>query len=239
MNEADCFSSAAVIIPSLDPDEKLYKVVHELVTSGFHHIIIIDDGSKAENQHYFTELQGNKQCTVIHHGENKGKGRALKTAFSYAKQCFPEIKGVITVDGDGQHLTKDIIACGEAMLQEKDALVLGCRCFEGDNVPSKNAFGNKLTSGLFRRLFKIDLSDTQTGLRAIPMEYLGEFTKIKGERFEYETNMLLQAKRLGIRLYQQPIETVYDEKSYSTHYNAVKDSWRIFKIMVRYKFSRK
>ena len=86
----------------------------------------------------------------------------------------------------------------------------------------------------FKILFGIRLSDTQTGLRAIPARYLGTFCDIEGERFEYETNMLLYMKRLGIGFLEQPIETVYDPDDYSSHYNAVKDSWRITKVMLRF-----
>jgi putative flippase GtrA len=60
---------------------------------------------------------------------------------------------------------------------------------------------------------------------------------MEGERFEYETNMLLQMKRLGIGFREQPITTVYDPEDYSSHYNAVKDSWRIFRVMARFVFS--
>ena len=59
---------------------------------------------------------------------------------------------------------------------------------------------------------------------------------MEGERFEYETNMLLQMKKQNIVFLEQPIATVYDPEDYSSHYNAVKDSWRIFKIMMKNKF---
>ena len=60
------------------------------------------------------------------------------------------------------------------------------------------------------------------------------FCDIEGERFEYETNMLLYMKRLGIAFLEQPITTVYDPEDYSSHYNAVKDSLRISKVMLRF-----
>ena len=230
--------STAIVLPSLDPDHKFAAVVKGLVEDGFEHIIIVDDGSDAAHQHFFEEAERFPACTVLHHGVNKGKGRALKTAFAHVRRELPELKGVITIDGDGQHLLADIIACGERMLAEGDKVVLGCRDFDQAGVPPRSVAGNKTTSRLFRLLYGIRLSDTQTGLRAIPRGCLERFERIEGERFEYETNMLLAMKRAGIRFLEQPIATVYDEEDYSSHYNAVKDSWRIFRIMFKGLFRR-
>lgn len=230
--------ATAIILPSLDPDRKFADVVKGLVDAGFEHIVIVDDGSDAAHQHWFDEAAAYPACTVLHHGVNKGKGRALKTAFAYVRTALPEVRGVITIDGDGQHLLQDIFACGERMLAEGDKVVLGCRDFDQPGVPPRSVAGNKTTSRMFRLIYGIRLSDTQTGLRAIPRFCLERFEKIEGERFEYETNMLLDMKRGGIEFVEQPIATVYDEEDYSSHYNAVKDSWRIFKIMFKGLFRR-
>ena len=233
----DCRDSLAIVLPSLDPDAKFSGVVSGLVESGFRNIVIVDDGSDQDHQQWFSLAEEYPQCKVLHHGVNKGKGRALKTAFSYVMESLPEAEGVITIDGDGQHLLKDIISCGNKMLEEKNKVVLGCRDFDLPGVPPRSVAGNKFTSRAFRILFGIRLSDTQTGLRAIPARFLKEFCAISGERFEYETNMLLQMKRSGIDFYEQPIETVYDPEDYSSHYNAVKDSWKLGKVMLRFLLS--
>ena len=233
----DCRDSLVIVLPSLDPDAKFGGVVSGLVESGFQNIVIVDDGSDSEHQRWFSRAEEYPQCTVLHHEINKGKGRALKTAFSYVMGKIPRAAGVITIDGDGQHLIKDIIACGNRMLEEKDKVVLGCRDFDLPGIPPRSVAGNKFTSRAFRLLFGIRLSDTQTGLRAIPASFLPEFCNIAGERFEYETNMLLQMNRSGISFCEQPIETVYDPDDYSSHYNAVKDSWKLGKIMLRFLLS--
>lgn len=237
MPEQNVRNGLAIILPSLDPDEKFSAVVKGLVEYGFENIVIVDDGSAAENRKYFDNAEKNPCCHVLHHEVNKGKGRALKTAFSYVSEKLPELRGVVTIDGDGQHLLKDIVACGERLLEGGDRVILGCRDFDQPGVPPRSVAGNKTTSRLFRLLFGIRLSDTQTGLRAIPVRYLPELCAVEGERFEYETNMLLQMKRLSIAFEEQKIETVYDPEDYSSHYNALKDSWRILKVMLKYLFS--
>ena len=203
-DKRSCREAVAVILPSLNPDAKFSRVVDGLVEDGFQHIIIVDDGSDAEHQLWFDRAAGHPQCTVLHHGVNKGKGRALKTAFAHVAEKLPELKGVITIDGDGQHLLEDIIACGEKMLALGDAVVLGCRDFDAPGVPPRSVAGNKSTNRMFKLFFGI--------------------------------NMLLQMKKQNIVFLEQPIATVYDPEDYSSHYNAVKDSWRIFKIMMKNKF---
>lgn len=233
-----CQEAVAIVLPSLDPDKKFKAVVDGLAESGFQHIVIVDDGSDAAHQHFFDEAAKYPACHVLHHSVNLGKGRALKDAFRYVLDELPEARGVVTIDGDGQHLLEDIIACGDRMLKLGDKVVLGCRDFDQPGVPPRSVAGNKSTSRLFRLLFGIRLSDTQTGLRAIPRAMLGSFAEMEGERFEYETNMLLQMKRLGYGFVEQSIATVYDPEDYSSHYNAVKDSLRILKIMLKFKFGR-
>ena len=234
---SDCTERCVIILPSLNPNEKFDRVVDGLLDAGFQKILIVDDGSDAAHQKHFERAKTFPQCTVLHHPVNLGKGRALKDGFAAALKQFPEAEGIITIDGDGQHLTKDIIACGERMLREKTQVVLGCRDFDLPGVPARSVAGNKTTSRMFR-LYGIRLSDTQTGLRAIPKKYLQRFCNVAGERFEYETNMLLKMKHWKIGFSEQPIETVYEDENSGSHYNAVKDSWRIFKIMFRAIFDR-
>jgi len=237
MEKIECLKRCAIVLPSLDPDAKFAGVVKGLLDKGFEHIVIVNDGSSKDNLHWFEEAAVHDACTVLHHEVNKGKGRALKNAFAYVADNLPELEGVITIDGDGQHLLEDIIACGERMLEAGEGVVLGCRDFNQPGIPPRSVAGNKTTSRFFKLLFNIRLGDTQTGLRAIPAKYLRDFCEIDGERFEYETNMLLNMKRMGIAFIEQPIATVYDPDDYSSHYNAVKDSMRIFKVMLKFLMS--
>ena len=229
-DQNSCTTACVIILPSLNPNEKFDRVLDGLREAGFRRIVIIDDGSDAGLQQHFERAASFPECTLIHHPYNMGKGRALKDGFLLCVERFPDAEGAITIDGDGQHLTKDIIACGNRMLEEKNRVVLGCRNFDLPGVPARSVAGNKTTARMFR-LYGIHITDTQTGLRAVPRQYWELFAKIEGERFEYETNMLLQMKRRGIPFSEQEIETVYEDENAGSHYNTLKDSWRIIKIM--------
>lgn len=228
------YASILVVIPSLDPDEKLPEVIRGVQAAGFTDILLVDDGSAAENQHYFEEGAA-LGCEVLHHGVNKGKGRALKTAFEWFLKNRPESAGAVTIDGDNQHLPKDIAACVDVMLRQKDdSLILGVRDFNQPQVPPKSRFGNKLTSSVFRIFCGLKVSDTQTGLRVFPRGIIPQMLEISGERFEYETNMLLVCKQRGIPLVEQTIETVYIDDNATTHFHPVKDSLRVYGIIIKF-----
>lgn len=229
---SDAVLDLSIIIPSYNPDEKLIKVVEGLKEKGFHDMIVVNDGSDAAHQEPFRKLDG--ECTIIHHKENKGKGRALKTAFSFCLENRKRTLGVITVDGDNQHKPEDVYACGKALLEKKDSLVLGCRDFSGADVPKKSKYGNTITKGVFRVFCGLKISDTQTGLRAISRDRLAELLAIKGERYEYETNMLLEAKDLEIPITEVPIQTVYINDNESSHFHPVRDSIKIYGIIIKF-----
>lgn len=227
----------SVILPSLNPDEKLLQVVSGLIEEGFDDIVIVNDGSDEEHLEPFKEADKYSQVTVLTHDVNRGKGRALKTAFEYCIENRTDIDGVVTVDGDNQHLPKDIRKCCEAMICKEDKVILGCRDFSGRNVPFKSKFGNSVTKGVFCFACGIKISDTQTGLRAIPFKYLSFMTQIKGERFEYETQMLLEMNRHHIEFSEEMIETVYIDDNATTHFHPIRDSLKIYAVIVKFGLS--
>lgn len=225
-----------VVLPSLNPDEKLNLVVNGLLAEGFDDIVIVNDGSDAAHMAPFEEAAKHPEVTVLVHEVNKGKGRALKTAFAYVREHRPEGLGVVTVDGDNQHLPKDIKACAGKMTETGD-VIFGCRDFGLPNVPWKSRFGNRCTSLVLRLFCGIRLSDTQTGLRAIPAKYLEMMCRVRGERFEYETEMILALKQAKIGFREVVIETVYIEDNKSTHFHPIKDSLKIYRIIFAFVFS--
>ena len=229
-------SQISVVLPSLDPDEKLIAVVDGLLEYGFSDIILVNDGSKQENLHYFTDLAAqHPEIHLLHHEVNKGKGAALKNAFNWFLENRPDAYGVVTVDGDNQHHPADTRACCEHMM-ETGHVVLGCRDFDQEDVPARSSFGNKTTSAIFKIFVGMTISDTQTGLRAIPKDVLKVLVDVYGDRFEYETNMLLAFKTNAIEFDEVKIRTVYIEENKSSHFRVIHDSWRIYKLILAHFF---
>lgn len=226
--------NVTIVLPSLNPDEKLNLVVDSLLKEGFTDIIIINDGSDEAHLAPFTEAAAHPEVTVLTHEVNRGKGRALKTAFSYIIEHRPDTIGAVTVDGDNQHTGKDIKACAQMLAEKKNHVILGCRDFDEPHVPPKSRMGNRLTRGVFRFLCGIKVSDTQTGLRAIPYEFLPLMCQVSGERYEYETEMFFALKKQKIEITEVKIETVYIEDNASSHFHPIRDSFRIYRIIFKF-----
>lgn len=228
----------AIIIPALDPDERMVTLVHDLRMSGYENIILVDDGSEIANRKYFKICKEQYGSKVIRHVVNFGKGMALKSAFNHILESRPEIVGAVTVDCDGQHILKDIDTCARLTYNNQDKLILGCRRFNDKEIPFRSRFGNKLTKQVIRLLCGIHVSDTQTGLRGLPTPLIRQyFAGTKGERFEYEMNMLITAKEYQIPIEEFPIETIYLENNESSHFNPFLDSIRIYKVFLKFMLS--
>lgn len=228
--------NVSVILPSYNPSEKLVQSVKSLTDAGFDDIIIINDGSKKDCSCYFEAAKENKAVTVIEHDKNMGKGRALKTGFEYFLENRAEKSGVVTTDDDLQHSSDDIIACAEKM-EETNSAVFGARSFKEKNIPPKSRIGNNITSFTFKFFCGIKITDTQTGLRALPSSYLSILVRTSGERFEYETNMILAMKQNDLKFTEIPIKTIYNDNNSSTHFNPFKDSIRIYAVILKYLIS--
>lgn len=232
------FDNITVVIPSLDPDEKLKTVVDGLIKHGFEDIVIVNDGSRAENAFRFEELSVLSQCTVLTHDKNRGKGAALKTAFGYILKSRPDCIGVITADGDNQHHPDDIarLACA---LQKNDegALILGARDFSQSGIPFRSRLGNRAASLILSAVCHRQITDTQTGLRAIPACRLKQISALEGERFEFETNMLLALHSLNIPLRDVKIRTIYIDDNQTSHFRAFSDTLRIIRPIAAFSLS--
>lgn len=225
-----------IIIPSLNPDEKLQQVVECVINKGFKHVILVDDGSSNENKKVFNDIiEKYDNCVLLRHSINLGKGRALKNAFNYCLNNFKNsCSGVITVDGDNQHHIDDIVKLAKELNKSDNSLILGARDFDHEDVPTRSSFGNKVTRFTLKILCGINVTDTQTGLRAIPIKYLATFLDIEGERFEFETNMLIKAKNENIPIKDVKIKTVYVDENKTSHFNPIKDSIKIYTLILKF-----
>lgn len=221
-----------IIIPSYEPDQRLVDLVTELKKQlPAANLLVVNDGSGPNYQEYFRDVafQG---ATVLEHLTNKGKGAALKTAFKFIQQ-YGKQDVMITVDSDGQHLVPDIIRVAEGTQEAPDTITLGSRSFVG-KVPLRSRFGNHVTALLFRLVTGLHLTDTQTGLRGLPTDLIPWLLVLKGDRFEYEFNMLLEAKKAGYRIQEVAIETIYLEDNKSSHFRPIKDSLRIYAPFLKF-----
>lgn len=222
-----------VVIPTLNPNEKIMNDFIIKLKKVFSNILIIDDGCRDKSRKYLKSLEG-KSIKVITHYKNYGKGRAIKFALNHVLNEYKGIKAIVTADCDGQHTPEDILKIANKTMKNPNAYVLGCRDFKKDNVPFKSRFGNVLTRNIFKIFIGIKITDTQTGLRGMSPKIAEMFLDTPGERFEYETNTLIECKEKDIPVIEETIDTIYIDANSETHFNPIKDSLRIYKLFVKY-----
>ena len=222
----------AVLVPAYNPDEKMIDFVNEL-DKDFEHIVVVNDGCDSSFDKIFDAVKD--KVTLLKHEVNKGKGRALKTGLGYVKDNLGDLLGVVTVDADGQHTPEDTKKCCAKFIETDCKPVFGCRDFKSDTkIPPRSRFGNRLTSHLLKHFCDIKLSDTQTGLRVLPVSSLADMLEVKGERYEYEMNMIFALKNLGLGWSECPISVIYIDDNESSHFDPIKDSMRIYKVFLGY-----
>ncbi len=224
-----------VIIPAYEPDNRLINLIKNLIDNKIGPIIIINDGSSHKYDDIFImakQIIEPFNGIYLEHNINKGKGRALKTAFNYVLENMPHVVGVVTADSDGQHTTTCISKIIEYLNNNPNNLILGVRKFTCEGIPWKSKFGNKCTEKIFQYISGIHVTDTQTGLRGIPINYLTDLLTLPGERFEFEMRMLLDATN-KYKITEVQIVTIYDSKeNHQTHFDPFKDSFKIYKILI-------
>src|SRR5215471_3786032 len=229
--------SIAVLIPAYRPDPVLIDIVRQLASKltarGDEAIVVVDDGSGPAYAQIFEEIGRVPQAHIIRQPSNQGKGSALKCGIAFILRANPEISGIVTVDADGQHDPADVRKVYSRFRENPDALVLGARCFEG-SVPLRSKFGNGLTRRIMRAVLGHKLSDSQTGLRAIPNALLRRAMKMPGSRYEFELETLIAAKHMGVRILEEPIRTIYEPGNPTSHFHPLLDSMRIGYVLLRF-----
>ncbi len=221
-----------VVIPSYEPTEKLLATVSLLREKTDYRIVIIDDGSGEGYRGFFDDAEA-QGCTVLRHDVNRGKGAALKTAFVWMMAHRPG-KPLVCADSDGQQRIEDILKIAEATVPDSREIAIGMRRFEG-KVPVRSRFGNWIMRFVFHAVTGVYIYDTQNGLRGYPAPLLPWLVAVEGERFEYETNLLLHAGEAGVTLRDIRIQTIYENNNEGSHFKTFRDSARIFRCIWKFK----
>lgn len=222
-----------MVVPAYRPGAALGELVWTLEDF---RVIVVDDGSGPEFAAVFGALPAN--TTVLRHAVNLGKGAALKTAFNHVLCQYPDAIGVITADADGQHSAADIRRVASRLTANPDSVVMGARRFtdSAHGVPWRSRFGNQLTIAAVRLLIGQRLTDTQTGLRGLPLAFLAHLLRIASTGYEFELDMLIACRQRGFRVIEEPIEAIYIDGNRSSHFNPLLDSARIYFVLLRFSF---
>jgi len=169
-------------------------------------VVVVNDGS-GDNTQFEAERAG---FSTVNHAINRGLGAAIKTGIEYAKEKKADI--MVTFDGDGQHDPSDIEKIIWPVFQKKADLVIGSRFKKSKNVPLDRFFLNWFANFITLLLYGVVTTDSQSGLRAFSKKALN-VVDFKGERMDFSSEILLEAKRNNLKIAEVPIKAIYTEYS--------------------------
>lgn len=232
------YNNLYLVIPAYEPNNLLIDLVNKLNQTFLGcKIVVINDGSRHADD-VFKSLKEVDNVTLLENEVNKGKGYTLKKGFSYINSLENDDIVVITCDADGQHQVEDIKKIADFELaNDFNGIVLGSRKFKKD-MPLRSKFGNQSTVVLFRIVNGVLISDNQTGLRAFKKDLLPVLINIKGNKYEYEMNMLSVAVAKEIPITEIKIEAIYIDNNSSSHFRVVRDYLRIVGSILKYAIPR-
>lgn len=226
--------NSIILIPAYKPENRMTDLVASLAERGFE-IVVVDDGSGSGCREIFACAK--RYAHVITCENNRGKGAALKTGLAYIERHFQPPYTVTTADADGQHCLEDIVRVSAEASDYPDAAVIGCRKMSR-KMPTRNFFGNVYTKAAFFLASGKFLGDTQTGLRSFSDRQISFLLKVKGNRYEYEINVLLWWAYCGCTVIEIPISTIYHDGNSGSHFHAIFDSARVYREIIRFSAPR-
>lgn len=221
-------TAVAAVVPCYNAGARLRPVVERLAQV-LNHVFVVDDGSSDGA----VAALAHGSAHIITFPENRGKGHAMLAGFR-AGRDLTEAAYVAIVDADGQHDPSELAALYDAAVKTRANLVIGSRSFSLDHVPWTSWMGNRLTAFLTRVLLRQAIPDTQSGYRLHSRRLLDDvLLTVPGGRYETEMEILVVALRNRYKVVPVPIQTIYEEGNRSSHFNRVKDSFRIYRSLFR------
>jgi glycosyltransferase involved in cell wall biosynthesis len=225
----------AFIIPVYNHAGTVAQVVKDVQALHFP-VFVVDDGSTDTTYEQIKEITG---IQILRHQQNMGKGAAIMTGFAAAAVVAD---WAITIDADGQHYPEDSRRLIDAIPAGRRAIVVGARegmaGMDGAHIPWTSRFGRKFSNFWVWAAGGAILSDSQSGMRLYPLPEAMLLTT-KARRFQFEVEILVMAKRKGLKVVEIPVRVVYhpDGKRIS-HFRPFVDFLRNSQTFARLIFTR-
>ncbi len=222
--------SIAILIPCYNCGDAVTDVVDKCRQYA-ERILTINDGSTDNTAECLQQCQ----TESIGWRHNRGKGAALRDGFAHLIQQ-DDCSAIITIDSDGQHDPSDISRFAQLFEQSKADIVVGWRNFDTPDIPLIRRYSNIYSSRLIAAITGCDLRDLQCGYRLFSRSALKRLLPlIHSDRYAVETEMILMAHKLGMKIEETPIQCIYtEESSQRSSWKPLIDSWHIAKVVARH-----
>jgi glycosyltransferase involved in cell wall biosynthesis len=215
-----------VVIPAYNEAATIRDVASRAL-SQCKQVIVVDDGSIDGTAQALAALP----VTVLRHASNRGKAAALWSGFERA--LADGASAVVTLDGDGQHRPEDIPRFLEAAQRHRECIVIGSRIVERAAFPKARYYANCTANFWISWAAGYRIEDSQSGFRLYPASLLKR-VRVPHDRahgFVFESEVLIEAARFGIRSLSLPIAAIYAPGARASHFRSVVDVLRITRMV--------
>ena len=192
-------------------------------------VIVVDDGSTDGTLERVARLEVDQ---LVRQESNRGKGFALRSGFESARRAGYE--AVVTLDADGQHRPEEVPKFLDCYDRTDADIIVGDRFGDREylkRMPWQRVLSNRISSALIRTLCRLPIRDVQCGFRLYRLASVGSLASV-AEGFEYETEVLLQARARNLRLENIPVRCEYPQGTVRSQYRAVFHSWQIARVVL-------
>jgi glycosyltransferase involved in cell wall biosynthesis len=217
-----CWDGVWIAIPSYQEARTIRALAQEALAQ-CPRVIVVDDGSSDGTQ---AQLQG-LPVSLLVHPENRGKAASLCTAFAYA--LGQQARCVIALDGDGQHDPADAAGLLAAWQRHPERIVIGSRLHDRAQFPPARYRANRFACFWISWAAGHPIADSQSGFRVYAPEVMRIALggKVRGSRFTFESEILIEAARLGHRTLAVAIPGRYPAFARASHFRPVADIAKI------------
>lgn len=220
-----------LVIPAHNESATIREVA-ECALQYFCTVIVVDDGSNDSTVDKLLNLP----VTLLRHTENLGKAASLWTGMQAALKLGA--KGIVTMDGDGQHDPADLPRLLMVAEANPDKLVIGSRLWNRDVIPKSRYRANCFANFWIAWASGQAVDDSQSGLRVYPTQLirLCRLEMSRDRSFVFESEIIIEAARHKFLCVFLPVQAIYPENARPSHFRPVKDianitlmvAWRLF-----------
>lgn len=218
---------AAVVIPAYNEAATIRDVAQRALQQAAL-VIVVDDGSSDGTAQ---QLEG-LGAVVLRNAANLGKAASLRRGAAAAIERGAG--AIVTLDGDGQHCPEDIPALLQAWHAEPGRIVIGSRLHAREKIPPVRYWANRFGNSCVGLVAGTPIADSQSGFRVYPARVFGE-AQLRYDRansFVFESEVLIEAARLGIRVVCVPVQVIYSGRARASHFRPVVDFARIGRMLI-------
>jgi glycosyltransferase involved in cell wall biosynthesis len=219
----------SIVMPVYNEAKTIREIVRRVRATPYDkEIVVVNDASTDGTGDILRELEG-PDLRVLHHERNQGKGAALRTAQSH-------LQGQITIiqDADLEYDPADYEALLKPLLDGRADVVYGSRFIGGPHrvLLFWHRLGNSLLTFLSNMFTNLDLTDMETGYKALRTEVFQRI-RIKSSRFGIEPELTAKVSKMRLRIYETPISysgRSYEEGKKITWLDGIAAFWHIIRF---------